>query len=100
MHTVRVLTCKCTHALKTLYTFLYKLRQQTAPLATEDVGPGQAAVATTHTEVGDALLYQVEGSFQSTLTSCESLASGTANYSPTLTHGQNNQVTVTKSVPD
>lgn len=66
------------------FTFLYKLSQQSAPLSAKDVGSGEAAVSTTHTQVGDAFLHQVEGGGEPAFTRCEDLTSGAAYHSPTL----------------
>lgn len=66
------------------FTFLYELCQQAAPLAAKDVGSGEAAVSTAHTQVGDAFLHQVEGGGEPALTSCEGLASGATYHSPSL----------------
>lgn len=66
------------------FTFLYELCQQAAPLTAEDVGSGEAAVSTAHTQVGDAFLHQVESSGQPAFASCEGFASGATYHSPTL----------------
>lgn len=66
------------------FTFLYELLQQAAPLTAEEVGSGEAAVSTAHTQVGDAFLHQVEGGGKPALSSHEGLASGATNHSPTL----------------
>lgn len=39
------------------HTLLDQLCQQAAPLLSEEIGPGQAAVSTNNTQVGDASLY-------------------------------------------
>lgn len=66
------------------FTFLYQLSQQAAPLAAKDVGSGQAAISTAHTQVGDAFRHQVKGSSEPALMSREGLASGATDHRPTL----------------
>lgn len=65
-------------------TFFHQFSEQAAPLIAEDVGPGEAAIPTTHAQVGDAFIHQVEGGGQTALTCCEGFASGAADYSPAL----------------
>lgn len=65
-------------------TFFHKFSQQAAPLVSEDVGPGEAAVSAAHTQVGDAFIHQVEGGGQATLAGCEGFATGAADYSSAL----------------
>lgn len=61
--------------------------QQLAPLCPELVCTRQAAVASNHTQVGDAQLDQVAGSLCASLLGTEILAAGAANHSPTLESG-------------
>lgn len=65
-------------------TILGQLLQQPAPLLPEDVGPGETAVPTNHTQVGDAPLHQVVSGFQAAFPGAEGFAPGTANNGPTL----------------
>lgn len=48
-------------------TLLEELVQQAAPLLSEQVGSGQAAVSANHTQVGDATLHEVVCGLQATL---------------------------------
>lgn len=67
-----------------ILTFRHQLGQQTAPLVAKDVGPGEAAVSAAHAQVGDALLYQVEGSSEPAIAGGEGLAPGRTDHGPTL----------------
>lgn len=69
-------------------TLLEKLLQQAAPLFSEQVGTGQAAVSTNHTQVSDAVLYQIVSGLQTSLMSTEIFAAGTANDGSALTETQ------------
>lgn len=68
-----------------LITISYKVSQQSAPLSPELVGTGQTAVASNHTQVGDAQLHQVTGRLHTTLSGAEVLATGAAYDRSTLT---------------
>lgn len=70
-------------------TVLGQLLQQRAPLLPEDVGPGETAVPADHTQVGDAPLHQVVGSFQAAFPGTEGFAPGAANNGPALKRKQN-----------
>lgn len=50
-------------ALQCAITLLEELIQQAAPLLSEQVGSGQAAVSTNHAQVGDAVLHEVVRGF-------------------------------------
>lgn len=65
-----------------------QVRQQLTPLFSELVGARQTAIATDHTQVGDAQLDQVTGGFGASLLGAEILTAGTSNHSPTLLLGK------------
>lgn len=65
-------------------TLLHQFPQQSAPLLPEEVGPRQAAISTNHTQVGDAVLYEVVGCLQTPLAAAELFAAGTAYDCATL----------------
>ena len=65
-------------------TSLYQVHQQFAPVRPELVGAGEAAVATDHTQVGDAEFHQVAGGLHAALPGLEVLAAGTTDHGATL----------------
>lgn len=68
-----------------LITISHEVSQQSAPLSPELVGTGQTAVASDHTQVGDAQLHQVTGRLHTTLPGAEVLAAGAAYDRSSLT---------------
>lgn len=58
---------------------LHQLLQQARPLLTEQIGAGKGAIASNHHQVGDALLDQIVGGPEATLTLTEILAASGAN---------------------
>lgn len=74
-----------------MITCLHEVNQQPAPLSPELVGSGQAAVTSDHTQVGDAQLHEVAGSFHTTLPRAEVLAAGAADDRPSLTQSDRKQ---------
>ncbi len=72
------------------HTLLHQLCQQAAPLRSEEIGPGQAAISTNHTQVCDAPLHQVMSRLQTTFVCAEIFASCTADNSATLKHNRTN----------
>lgn len=71
------------------FTVLGQLLQQHAPLLPEDVGAGETAVPADHTQVGDASLHQIVGSFQAAFPGTEGFAPGAANNGPALKKKRN-----------
>lgn len=65
-------------------TLLDELIQQAAPLLSEQVGAGQAAVSADHTQVGDAALDEVVCGFQAALVGTKLLAACAADDGATL----------------
>jgi len=65
-------------------TSFHQVGQQSAPLRPELVGASEAAVASDHTQVGDAQLHQVVGGLLAAVPSLEVFASGAADHSPAL----------------
>lgn len=65
-------------------TLFHQLRQQSTPLLSEKVGSRQAAVASDHTQVGDAAQDQVMCRLQASLVWAELFASSTADDSAPL----------------
>ena len=65
-------------------TSLYQVDQQFAPVCSELVGAGEAAVTSDHTQVGDAEFHQVAGGLHAALPGLEVLAPGTADHGATL----------------
>ena len=65
-------------------TSFHQVCQQSAPLRPELVSAGEAAVASDHTQVGDAQLHQVAGGLLAALPGLEVFASGAANHSAAL----------------
>lgn len=63
---------------------LQELVQQAAPLLSEHVGSGQAAVSTDHAQVGDAMLHQVVSCLQASLVAAELFTAGAADNGATL----------------
>lgn len=58
---------------------LEELVQQAAPLLSEQVGSGQAAVSADHAQVGDAALHEVVRGFQATLAGTKLFTAGAAD---------------------
>ncbi len=73
------------HVLFCLFTSSDEVGQQSAPLGPELVGSGQTAVASDHTQVGDAQLHQVASCHHAALSGAEVLAAGAANDCASLT---------------
>lgn len=67
---------------------LDKLIQQAAPLLSEQVGSGQAAVSTDHTQVGDAALHKVVRGSQAALVGSKLFTAGAADDCATLRERQ------------
>lgn len=70
------------------HTLLDQLCQQATPLLSEEIGPGQAAVSTNHTQVSDAPLHQVMSRLQTTFVRAEIFASCAADNSASLKHNR------------
>lgn len=68
------------------HTLLDQLCQQAAPLLSEEIGPGQAAVSSNHAQVSDAPLHQVMSCLQTTLARAKIFASCAADNSAALKH--------------
>lgn len=65
-------------------TFGFQLGEQFAPLASEDVRSCKAAVASTHTEVGDPTFHKVVGGSQTSFPCGEGFTASAADHCPTL----------------
>ena len=63
---------------------LEELIQQAAPLLSEQVGSGQAAVSTNHTQVGDAALHEVVCGLQAPLVGTKLFTAGAPDDRATL----------------
>lgn len=72
-------------------TLLQELIQQATPLLPEQVGSGQAAISTNHTQVGDTALHEVVCSFQASLVGTKLFTSCTANDCTTLKQKEMNR---------
>lgn len=70
--------------LQRAVTFLEELIQKAAPLLSEQVGSGQAAVSADHAQVGDAALHQVVSGFQAPFAGTKLFTAGTADDRATL----------------